>query len=110
MATKNSSGPRLSMATKIAVYFALVMLSIPAILPLIHMVSTSFKGNAQIFSGGDFNVKSLIPNPVVTNNYPEAMRNMTVCLASASAMVMFRWASFWARWRAASAWFTSMSI
>jgi multiple sugar transport system permease protein len=65
--------PRL---TKFAVYAALIMLSIPAILPLLWMVSTSLKTNAQIFGNGDLNLKALIPSPLETSNYPAALQNM----------------------------------
>ena len=37
-----------SLLARIGIYAALVALSIPAILPLLWMVSTSFKGNEQI--------------------------------------------------------------
>lgn len=73
MATSN----RLS---KTGIYAALIVLSIPAILPMLWMVSTSFKGSEQIFSSGDFTVKSLLPAPLVTNNYPDAMHNMPFTL------------------------------
>jgi multiple sugar transport system permease protein len=71
---------RLPVSSKVAVYAALVLLSIPAVLPLLWMVSTSFKGNEQIFGGGDLTLKSLFPSPVVTTNYPEALQNMPFLL------------------------------
>ena len=71
---------RLPISSKVAVYAALLMLSLPAMLPLLWMVSTSFKGNEQIFAGGDFNFRSLIPAPLVTSNYPEALQNMPFVL------------------------------
>ena len=52
------------------------MLSIPALLPLLWMVSTSLKTNAQIFGNGDLNLKALIPSPLETSNYPAALHNM----------------------------------
>jgi len=79
---------KLSKASKIGVYAALIMLSIPAILPMIWMVSTSFKGNAQIFSGGELTLKSLIPSPVVTDNYPEALKNMPFMLYLRNTMLL----------------------
>ncbi len=66
--------------SKIAVYVALAMLSLPALLPMLWMVSTSLKGNDQIFAGGDFSFRQLIPSPLVTKNYPEAMQNMPFLL------------------------------
>jgi len=71
---------RLSTASKVGVYTALVLLSIPALLPMLWMVSTSFKGDAQIFGNSDFTVKSLFPSPIVTTNYPQAMQNMPFLL------------------------------
>lgn len=66
--------------SKVGIYAALVMLSIPALLPLIWMVTTSFKTDAQIFASGDFNLKSLVPSPIVTSNYPAALQNMPFLL------------------------------
>lgn len=77
MATTNKSLP---LTSKVGIYAALTLLSIPAILPLIWMVSTSLKGNEQIFAGGDLTLKALIPSPVVTQNYPDAMQNMPFLL------------------------------
>lgn len=77
MATTNKSLP---LGSKVGIYAALTLLSVPAILPLIWMVSTSLKGNEQIFAGGDLTLKALIPSPVVTQNYPDAMQNMPFLL------------------------------
>jgi len=74
------SSNRLSAASKAGIYAALVLLSIPALMPMLWMVSTSLKGNEQIFAGDDFNLKSLIPSPLVTTNYPEALQNMPFLL------------------------------
>lgn len=65
---------------KVAIYAALILLSLPAMLPLVWMVSTSFKGNAQIFGGGDLTLATFMPSPVVTSNYPEALQNMPFLL------------------------------
>ena len=56
--------------------------------PLLWMVSTSFKGNTQIFAGGDLTLKSLVPSPIVTKNYPEAMQNMPFLLYLRNTMVL----------------------
>ena len=71
---------KISLASKLGVYAALVFLSIPALLPLIWMVTTSLKGNAQIFGSGEFTLKSLVPAPLVTTNYPDALHNMPFLL------------------------------
>ncbi|MEZ0326664.1 MAG: carbohydrate ABC transporter permease [Fimbriimonas sp.] len=49
-------------------------------LPLLWMLSTSLKGNAQIFGDGDLTLKGLLPSPLVTDNYPAAMANMPFLL------------------------------
>ncbi len=77
-----SSDPsvKLPKLTKVAIYAALIMLSIPAILPLLWMVSTSLKTNTQIFGSGELNLKALIPSPLETHNYPAALQNMPFLL------------------------------
>jgi len=84
----NNSSQKLNRATKAAVYASLVALSIPAILPLFWMVSTSFKGNEQIFTAQGITLKSLIPSPVVTANYPEALKNMPFLLYLRNTLVL----------------------
>lgn len=82
------------MATKtrnlrhLPVYIALAVLSIPAFLPMLWMVSTSFKGNEQIFAGGHLTLKSLIPSPPVVSNYPEALKNMPFLLYLRNTLVL----------------------
>jgi multiple sugar transport system permease protein len=71
---------KLPTRSKVAVYAALVLLSLPALLPLVWMVSTSFKGNAQIFGGGSITLASFVPRPFVLQNYPDALRNMPFLL------------------------------
>lgn len=76
-----SSGEKtLSLPTKISVYAALILLSVPAILPMLWMVSTSFKGNEQIFGSNTLTLGSLIPSPFITHNYPDALQNMPFVL------------------------------
>lgn len=61
---------------KFATHVALLLLSIPAILPLVWMFSTSLKADDQVYSsasGGGFSLMSLIPNPPVWSNYPKAL-------------------------------------
>ncbi|MEQ1822990.1 MAG: carbohydrate ABC transporter permease [Fimbriimonadaceae bacterium] len=65
-----------TLTPKVGIYAALILLSLPAILPLLWMVSTSLKGNEQIFGNSDLSVKSLIPSPLVTKNYPDALQYM----------------------------------
>ena len=71
---------RISPGAKLAVYAALIALSIPAMLPLFWMLSTSFKGDAQLFSGESLSLKALVPSPIVAKNYPDAVQNMPFLL------------------------------
>lgn len=63
-------------SSRLAVYAALILLSIPALLPMFWMVSTSLKTNAQIFGDNSLTLKSLLPSPPVTYNYPAALQYM----------------------------------
>jgi multiple sugar transport system permease protein len=80
-----------SRITKMGVYAALALLSLPALLPLLWMVSTSFKTDKQIFSGGQISVTSLIPSPVITTNYPAAMHNMPFLLYLRNTLFLCIW-------------------
>ncbi|HLK15156.1 MAG TPA: carbohydrate ABC transporter permease [Fimbriimonadaceae bacterium] len=71
---------KLSQAQKLGIYLALALLSIPALLPLLWMVSTSFKTNSQIFASGGFSFKALVPSPLIGSNYPDALHNMPFLL------------------------------
>lgn len=73
---------------KVAIYAALVALSIPAILPLLWMVSTSLKTDTQIFAGKEFGLGSLLPSPLVGNNYPKALQNMPFLLYLRNTMLL----------------------
>ncbi len=63
------------------VHAVLLLLCIPAMLPLVWMVSTSLKGDTQIYaadgkSAPPFSVKSLVPTPPQWQNYPEALETV----------------------------------
>lgn len=67
--------PRIRLLT----HALLLLLSIPFLLPLVWMISTSLKTDAQIFPSNEKTssrkgLNVLIPNPVRLQNYPEAMR------------------------------------
>ncbi|MBS1707696.1 MAG: carbohydrate ABC transporter permease [Armatimonadetes bacterium] len=69
---------RLSKLKKLAVYLALVALCLPALMPLLWMVSTSFKTDAQVFATGGqgappVTLGSFIPHPFDFTNYPKAL-------------------------------------
>lgn len=67
---------------KILAYIALACLSIPPMLPLVWMISTSLKTNEQIYTKGEgattqgFSFASLIPSPVAWNNYPDSLETI----------------------------------
>jgi multiple sugar transport system permease protein len=78
-----SRGPfQLSFRQKFAAYLLLCLLSIPALLPLTWMVSTSLKTDSQIFANSSSKVvptvrlKNLIPRPVHWQNYPDALHTV----------------------------------
>ena len=77
-----TSDPRakLQLAPKVAVYAALILLSIPAVLPMLWMVSTSLKTDAQIFGKAELSFRSLIPTPITIRNYPAALHSMPFLL------------------------------
>jgi multiple sugar transport system permease protein len=56
------------------VWVILLMLCVPALLPMTYMVSTSLKTDQQLFSREQgLSLKTLVPSPVRFQNYPEAM-------------------------------------
>jgi len=71
----------MSRAQRLLVYAALVMLSIPAALPLVWMISTSLKSDQQVYvqqgsASRAFSVDALIPRPPHWSNYPKALRTV----------------------------------
>jgi multiple sugar transport system permease protein len=84
----SDTAPTMTSGTRIALYVALIVLSIPALLPMVWMVSTSFKGNTQIFAGGELTIRSLVPSPFVSTNYPAAMQNMPFLLYLRNTLVL----------------------
>lgn len=66
----------MSKTARFLVHLALVILAIPATLPLLWMFSTSLKADDQVYagsSGGGFEIANLFPHPVVWSNYPKAL-------------------------------------
>lgn len=74
-----TSGPfKVRPGQRFLIHLVLIALSIPAMLPLVWMVSTSLKSNSQIYlSGGKaaepVTLQSLVPDPVQWSNYPKAL-------------------------------------
>lgn len=75
-----SEGPfRLPRWQRVGVHLLLMLLCIPALLPMVWMVSTSLKADSQIFANGKsgtpvVSLASLIPHPVQWHNYGDALR------------------------------------
>src|SRR5262249_45305862 len=75
-----TSGPfRLTRGQRLAAYAVLLLLSVPALLPMTWMVSTSFKADSQIFqtegkTAPTITLSSLIPRPLRWQNYPAALQ------------------------------------
>lgn len=65
----------MSKLSKFSIHAVLLMLCIPAALPLLWMLSTSLKADDQVYAGTSAaqSILSLIPNPPVWSNYPKAL-------------------------------------
>jgi multiple sugar transport system permease protein len=62
----------------LAIYLVLLALSVPALLPMAWMVSTSLKSDGQIFAtegkaAPTVSIRSLVPSPIQIRNYPDAL-------------------------------------
>jgi multiple sugar transport system permease protein len=78
---RESRGPfQLSKAQTIAAHAALLLLCIPPLLPMLWMVATSLKTDAQIFPAAGqqtaVTLASLVPHPVKWANYPAAVHTV----------------------------------
>lgn len=65
-------------AEKLATHVVLIILAIPALLPILWMVSTSLKSDDQVYgapgaSGAGFSFASLFPSSPAWDNYPKAL-------------------------------------
>ena len=69
---------------KFFVYATLLILSVPQLLPLLWMISTSLKSEDQVYSKsgatGTFSFASMIPHPIAWNNYPDSLNTMPFML------------------------------
>ena len=69
---------------KFFVYTTLLILSVPPLLPLLWMISTSLKSEDQVYSKsgatGTFSLASMIPHPIAWNNYPDSLNTMPFML------------------------------
>ncbi|MBC8140318.1 MAG: carbohydrate ABC transporter permease [Armatimonadetes bacterium] len=69
----------LSVWQLVAAHAVLLLLCLPALLPLAWMVATSLKSDTQIFAKTT-TLASLLPNPVQWGNYPVAVRAVPFAL------------------------------
>lgn len=67
----------LNASQRLALHATLIVLAIPFVLPLVFMVSTSLKGDKEIYATGAagtyFSLQTLIPKETAWNNYPKAL-------------------------------------
>lgn len=71
----------LSSGQRLAAHLVLLLLCLPALLPLAWMVSTSLKPDSQIFAKtGTLTLASLLPHPIQWHNYPVAFRAVPFAL------------------------------
>lgn len=73
--------PKLPQIHRIGVYAMLSILSIPSLMPLLWMISTSLKSDKQIYSTGGtgtepLTLSSMIPSPPYWQNYPDSLETM----------------------------------
>ncbi|HWD41150.1 MAG TPA: carbohydrate ABC transporter permease [Fimbriimonas sp.] len=89
----------MSRIQKLLVHAALLILCVPAVLPMLWMISTSLKRDDQIYGTANaFTLGSLVPHPPAWNNYPAALstvplelylRNtLTLCLFTVVGAVL----------------------
>jgi multiple sugar transport system permease protein len=80
----------LSIPQHIAAHTVLVCLCVPALLPILWMVSTSLKSDSQIFasSGGPISLSALVPHPIAWGNYPDALRAIPVATYLRNSVVL----------------------
>lgn len=65
---------------KALLYIFLIIFCLPFMMPFVYMISTSLKGDDQIFDPAQaergFAIQDLIPDPVMWDNYPKAMQSV----------------------------------
>lgn len=93
---RNSIVFRLNPVQKTLAYTILLLLCIPALLPLFWMLSTSLKGDAQIFTQGNagapaITLKQLIPDPILWKNYPNALKAVPFFIYLKNTLVLCFW-------------------
>ena len=71
---------RLTWPQRLVTHAVLIALCVPFALPLVWMLSTSLKGDSQIFAREGqtqtLSIRSLLPSPVQWRNYPDALKTV----------------------------------
>ena len=62
-------------AQRVAAHAVLILLCVPALVPLFWMLATSLKTDTQVFATGS-SLASLLPHPIKWANYSEAVRDV----------------------------------
>src|SRR6185312_1026647 len=76
MTSEAGSRSKFAWLNRLTIHLALLVLAVPATMPLLWMLSTSLKADDKVYSGaaaGGFTLSSLIPHPAVWSNYPKAL-------------------------------------
>lgn len=84
---RRKRGLGLSPAEKIAAHVMLLLLCVPALLPLVWMVSTSLKPDSQIFAN-TFSLSTIFPHPVKWSNYLGAVEAIPFAVYLRNTLVL----------------------
>lgn len=90
----SARGLGLSKAQKFAVHAVLLALCIPPMLPVIWMITTSLKTDAQVLGSGStttFSLAELIPQPANWSNYPDALKFVPFGLYLRNTLILCFW-------------------
>jgi len=84
---------KLTVTQKVLTYAVLILLAIPALMPVFWMISTSLKTDAQVFAQGGngappVTLASLIPHPATLQNYPAALKAVPFLLYARNTMFL----------------------
>ncbi|AIE87795.1 carbohydrate ABC transporter permease [Fimbriimonas ginsengisoli] len=122
MATPNSPALALNRWQRLAIHCALLVLCLPAILPVLWMVSTALKSDSEVLNSAGVSLSSLIPKSAHWSNFPDALRfvpfgvylrnTLTLCAITvlgvvvSSAVVAYGFARI--RFKGSGFWFATM--
>jgi multiple sugar transport system permease protein len=66
---------------RLLVYATLIILSVPSLMPMLWMISTSLKDDKQIYTSSGtgtqaLSISAMIPHPAIWKNYPDSLETM----------------------------------